>query len=175
MDWRKHERLPSHQCDPWSVWVQQWCQTFPGFPPTRRENASHRLGLPPVPSIISWTAFTFRLFIHHTSTANMIGDQSEVAVWGDKWENSITLPFLVPGKNLFHHFQGATVSTYRTQGWKETSSKSLGLTKLMVRSGMPVSFTEQSMYPWISVDTVLPDLSIIASTLAKNVRINQLT
>ena len=69
----------------------------------------------------------------------------------------------------------ASLSTYRTQGWKETSSKSLGLTKLMVRSGMPVSFTEQSMYPWISVDTVLPDLSIIASTLAKNVRINQLT
>ena len=27
-----------------------------------------------------------------------------------------------------------------TQGWKETSSKSLGLTKLMVRSGMPVSW-----------------------------------
>ena len=67
----------------------------------------------------------------------------------------------------------AMVSTYRTQGWKETSSKSLGLTKLMVRSGMPVSFTEQSMYPWISVDTVLPDLSMMASTLAEDVRINQ--
>ena len=46
-----------------------------------------------------------------------------------------------------------------------SASKSLGLTKLMVRSGMPVSFTEQSMYPWISVETVLPDLSMIASTL----------
>ena len=60
---------------------------------------------------------------------------------------------------------------YRTQGWKDTSSKSLGLTKLMVRSGMPVSFTEQSMYPWISVETVLPDLSMIASTFRERVRI----
>ena len=41
----------------------------------------------------------------------------------------------------------------------------------MVRSGMPVSFTEQSMYPWISVDTVLPDLSMIASTLRERVSI----
>ena len=43
----------------------------------------------------------------------------------------------------------------------------------MVRSGIPVSFTEQSMYPWISVDTVLPDLSMMASTLAENVKMNQ--
>ncbi len=62
--------------------------------------------------------------------------------------------------------------------WCYTSTRggrrqSLGLTKLMVRSGIPVSFTEQSMYPWISVETVLPDLSMIASTWGERMRIER--
>ncbi len=35
---------------------------------------------------------------------------------------------------------------YLTQGWKETSSKRRGFTKLIVRSGIPLSFTLQSAH-----------------------------
>ena len=40
----------------------------------------------------------------------------------------------------------------------------LGFIKDIVRSGMPVSLTAQSIYPWISAVTAVPDLSMIAST-----------
>ena len=41
-------------------------------------------------------------------------------------------------------FGGLGKSANLTQGWKETSSKRRGFTKLIVRSGMPLSFTLQS-------------------------------
>ena len=83
---------------------------------------------------------------HHTAAAYMIRHQPKVAIRGYKGENSITLPFLVSEKKLlFSQRFLRRRATHLTQGWNETSSKSLGLTKLMVRSGIPVSFTEQSI------------------------------